>query len=112
MNAEKLKTKLYEKARGEQDEFRQSLLAMEPGEVLEHAYEYITRKDILMELEENDLSENQCRALLKLERPLSALYEKWLKVEDRHMEDILDTIESYAAGLVRNEHFLAEMDAR
>ena len=112
MTVEEMNNKLYEKLHAEQEELKQELLAMEPAEVLENAYKYYIREDILMELEVNDLGERRCRALLKLKAPLSALYDRWLDTEDSHMEEIKDMIDSYADELIREEQRQSEMDAR
>ncbi len=45
-------------------EYRAWLLSQPPEEILKHTYEYTVREDILMSLENNDLSDshtNQCR---------------------------------------------------
>ncbi len=112
MTVEEMNTKLYDKMYAEQEEFEQKLLSMEPREVLDHAYEYYIREDMLIEMEVTNLSGKQCRALLKLKAPLTALYDRWLEIEDSHMEEIHDMIESYAEDLVREEQIRADMDAR
>ncbi len=112
MTVEQMNTKLYEKMYAEQEEFEQKLLSMEPREVLDHAYEYYIREDLLMEMEEHHLTGKQCRALLKLNAPLEALYDRWLKIEDSHMEEIRDMIESYADDLAREEQLRADREAR
>lgn len=112
MTLEEMNTKLYEKMYAEQEEFEQKLLSMEPREILDHAYEYYIREDLLMEMEQNDLSGKQCRALLKLKAPLAALYDRWLKIEDSHMDEIRELIESYADDLAREEQLRAEREAR
>ena len=38
----------------EQEQFRDWLLSQPPAEILNHAYEYTVREDILMSLEYND----------------------------------------------------------
>ena len=54
-NAE-LNTALYRKMEAEQKTYRDWLLSQPPEEILKHTYEYTMREDILMYLEENDLS--------------------------------------------------------
>ena len=56
MDAEKLTTALYEKMKAEQDSYRAWLVAQPPEEILNHTYEYTIRQDILMALEERDLT--------------------------------------------------------
>ena len=48
MNTNDLNTALYEKMAAEQDKFREWLKIQPPEEVLNHAYEYTIREDIVM----------------------------------------------------------------
>ena len=73
MTNEELNTKLYEKMFAEQEQFRDWLLSQPPAEVLNHAYEYTVREDILVSLEYNDLEDSQARALLKSGKPLKKI---------------------------------------
>ena len=70
MNNEQLNTALYEKMFEEQEKYRGWLLSQPPEEILNHTYEYTVREDILMSLENNDLSDEQAAALLKSPSPL------------------------------------------
>ena len=45
--------------RQEQEQFRDWLLSQPPAEILNHAYEYTVREDILMTLETRDLENGQ-----------------------------------------------------
>lgn len=96
MDAEQLNQALYDKMAAEQNAFRASLLGREPKEIMDHAYEYAMREDILAEMEALDLSAGQAAALLALPAPLADVYQKWSGVETRHMEDIRDVIEELA----------------
>ena len=49
MTNEELNTRLYEKMFAEQEQFRDWLLSQPPAEILNHAYEYTMREDIVME---------------------------------------------------------------
>ena len=71
MTNEELNTRLYEKMFAEQEQFRDWLLSQPPAEILNHAYEYTVREDILMSLEYHDLEDSQARALLKSGKFLS-----------------------------------------
>lgn len=101
-NAE-LNTKLYEKMFAEQETYRDWLLSQEPAEILNHTYEYTMREDILMSLEYNDLSDKQCKALLKSPCPLGDVYKDFEKRETDHMDDIHDTVESRANAVIRED---------
>ena len=59
MNTETINTQLYEKMFAEQERYRGWLLSQPPKEILNHTYEYTTREDILMTLENNDLRLDQ-----------------------------------------------------
>lgn len=102
MTKEELNTALYDKMAAEQEKFRATLLAGTPQGVLDHAYEYSMREDILIEMENDILSPKQAAALLKSPCPLADVYKEWQKREG-HMDDIRDTIESRANDVIRAE---------
>ena len=93
MTNEELNTRLYEKMFAEQEQFRDWLLSQPPAEILNHAYEYTVREDILISLEYNDLEDSQARALLKSGKPLKQIFERWEDKETSHMENIWDTVQ-------------------
>ena len=94
-----LQTRLYEKAKREQDMYISNLLQKSPQEVLDHAYEKVMRDDILMIFESEDLPDKQVRQLLKLKNPLAECYDKWLKADCSHMDMLRDTIEDFGERL-------------
>ena len=104
MNNEELNTKLYEKMFAEQDTFRDWLLGQEPAAVLDHAYEYTMREDILMSLEYNDLTDAQAQALLSSKTPLEDVFHEFENQETDHMENILDCITGRANDVVQRKH--------
>lgn len=56
---------LYDKMKAEQDKYRDWLLSQPPEEILNHTYEYTMREDIVMCMEELELSPKQAKALLR-----------------------------------------------
>lgn len=92
MNNEELNNALYDKMRAEQDKFRAWLESQTVSEILHHTYEYVTKEDILMALDDNPLPTAQARALLQSSSPLEDIYKDWTKKETDYMQDILDTI--------------------
>ena len=96
MTNEELNTRLYEKMFAEQERFRDWLLSQPPAEILNHAYEYTVREDILMSLEYNDLEDSQARALLKSGKPLKQIFERWENKETSHMKNVWDTVQEQA----------------
>ena len=85
MTNEELNTRLYEKMFAEQEQFRDWLLSQPPAEILNHAYEYTVREDILMSLEYHDLEDSQARALLKSDKPLKQIFERWENQETSYI---------------------------
>lgn len=80
----------------EQEQFRDWLLSQPPAEILNHAYEYTVREDILMSLEYHDLEDSQARALLKSDKPLKQIFERWENQETSYMDTVWDTVQEQA----------------
>jgi len=93
---EDLNVEIYERASAEQSKFKEWLMTQLPEEILNHAYEYSTREDILMALEEYEFNREQAEAILGKESVLDAIYHEFGKVETEHMTDIRDCIGNYA----------------
>ena len=100
MTNDELNTLLYHKILKEQEQFKEKLRNSSAREVMQNAYELVIREDILLHLEENDLSDRQARVLLKLEHPLSDLFNAWEIRETRHVEEIGETVEDHANKLI------------
>lgn len=101
MNTNDLNTALYEKMAAEQDKFRDWLKSQPPEEVLNHAYEYTIREDIVMAMEELELTDTQAQALLESPSPLADVYRYFEKLETGYMDVIRDSIESRADDVCR-----------
>lgn len=102
---EELMNALYDKVSAEQDAYRKWLLAQRPEEILNHAYEYINREDIVGILEEEDieLTDRQCQALLKSHTPLADIYRLYEKWETGHMDDMRSVISCRANDVLHQE---------
>ena len=96
MNTNDLNTALYEKMAAEQDKYRDWLKSQPPAEVLNHAYEYTVREDIVMAMEELELTDAQAQALLDSPTPLADVYRHFEKLETGYMDVIRDSIENRA----------------
>lgn len=103
MNNEQLNTALYEKMFAEQDKFRGWLLTQPPEEILKHTYEYTVREDILMSMEEHDISDEQASALLQSDSPLTDVYQEFESRESDYMETVLNCITDRADDVLRHE---------
>ncbi len=102
--------KLYEKMTAEQDKYRKWLLSLPPQEILNHAYEYTVREDVMCSLEDIELDERDAVALLKSPAPLEDIYKDWQKRDPTYMEDIRDTILDRARKNIQREKDRAGRD--
>ena len=96
MKPNDLNTALYEKMAAEQDKFRDWLKSQPSAEILNHAYAYTVREDIVMAMEELELTAAQAQALLDSPTPLADVYRYFEKLETDHMDVIRDSIENRA----------------
>ena len=96
MTNEELNTALYKKMFAEQEQFKDWLLTQPPQEILNHAYEYTMREDILLSLEYNDLTSDQAAALLASPDVLNDLFHNYEKMESSHMEEVWACFEGRA----------------
>lgn len=106
MTQEEMLTALYEKMAAEQDKYRDWLKGQPAAEVLNHAYEYTVREDIVMCMEELELTEAQAKALLASPAPLADVYKDFEKLETSYMDVIRDTIETRANELYQAQETL------
>ena len=97
---------LYEKMSYEQDYYRQWLLSQPPEEILNHAYEYAMREDILMAMETDELTDAQTQALLSSDTPLADVYRYFDRVETDHMDVVRDCISIRANDILRTQEEL------
>ena len=101
MNTNNLNTALYEKMATEQEKYRDWLKSRPPEEILHHTYEYTVREDIVMAMEELELTDAQAQALLESSSPLADVYRYFEKLETGHMDVIRDSIENRADDVCR-----------
>ena len=101
MNTNDLNTALYEKMAAEQDKYRDWLKSQPPEEILHHTYEYTVREDIVMAMEQLELTDAQAQALLDSPSPLADVYRYFEKLETGYMDVIRDSIESRADDVCR-----------
>ena len=112
MTNEELNTALYQKMFAEQQQYREWLMNQPPGVILNHCYEYTVREDIVLALEYHDLSDKQCKALLKSPCPLADVFKDFEKRETDHMENIRDTIECRANAIIRQDFIREQRESR
>lgn len=86
---------LYEKMEQEQHRYREGLLQLSPEEILENAYEYAVRNDILTALNQEDaLSAEHAAALCLSPHPLADVYRTYADRDD--LNSAFDSLEETA----------------
>ena len=100
---EDINTALYMKMTKEQTDFIQMLKQSTPEIIIEKAYEIVMREDILLTIEEKNLTISQVKQLLRLEKPLESIYQEWLSNDCSYMEMLQDTINDFADKLEKQE---------
>ena len=103
MNNEELNTALYKKMFAEQEKFRDWLLSQPPETILDHAYEYTAREDLLLALEYNDLSDAQAQALFASTEPMKEAFTAFECRETGYMDEVFSCLESAAESLIREK---------
>ena len=106
MNTNNLNTALYEKMATEQEKYRDWLKSQPPEEILHHTYEYTVREDIVMAMEELELTDAQAQALLESPSPLADVYRYFEKLETGYMDVIRDSIENRADDVCKAQEEL------
>ena len=91
---------LYRKMFAEQANYKAWLLTRSPKEILDHAYEYTVREDILAMIGNKNLTSAQAKALLKSPCPLADVFKDWEKRETGHMDDVWETVEARADTVI------------
>ena len=111
MTNEELNINLYTKMRHEFEILQDSLMDQPADGILMSAYEYAAKEDILYCIQENEFSDKQCKALMKLEKPLDAIFQHYEKHGRSRIPDLLSAVEGTANMLLRDE-FRAQQHAR
>ena len=104
MDTEQLNKALYEKMSAEQERYKHNLLGQTPESILNHAYEYAMREDILMEVETIGLPARQAKVLLESPFPLVDIYKDFRDMETDHMECVRECIEQRADDLLEAQY--------
>ena len=94
---------LYDKLLQEQDTFRQGLLALPPEQILDKAWEYLVRENILLTMEYNELDDAQAQALLELPDTMSDLCGRLMEKDTRQQAVIWHEIVTRANILVAGQ---------
>lgn len=97
--------KLYE----EWEEYFHKMTQLSPTALFDKAYEISAKREIIDAVEifiRDTKSEDVLSSLLKAPALIEHLYNRWLKIEDRHFEEIYDSVAFSANELC--ERFINE----
>lgn len=92
---EQINHELLQIMQAEQDVYRASLLAMPPEEILNNAWEYTAREDILMALDVQNIPVEQAKALLRSPSPLAEVTKEY-RDQDVDDRDVFIALEGVA----------------
>lgn len=109
MTQEELNQALFDKADAEMENFKTWLLTQPPEEILNHAYVYSVKQDILLGLDSAELSEEQASALLQSPTPLEDIYKALDKWNVNMMADIMECIENRADAVIAENRLQSEI---
>ena len=98
---EELNLELYSKLTDELEKYKEELLSMSSAELLEHAYKFAVREDIVLYFGCNDLEANEAEVLLKAENTLDILFDAWENGGEQYMDILGDVIMEKASAMVR-----------
>lgn len=93
-------TALFNKMTAKQEQYKEQLLMKSPKEILEHAYEYALREDILFSMDTNDLTDEQVEALLQTETPLNDIVQTIENLETSYMDMVREGVEHRADEVI------------
>lgn len=91
-----LMDELIHKVEQEQEEYREKLLSQSKEDILERAYAYAVREDIILELYYIKLTSTEIKNLLKSERPLEDIYSLWEDSDSGYMKVLAKIIKQSA----------------
>ena len=84
-----LKTKLIAKMQEELDRLKSTIINGDKGTVLEKAYEYIFKREIIYAAHKSELTDRQTTALLSSASPLNDIYASYLKLDETALSDVI-----------------------
>ena len=95
---------LFDTMDHEQSDFRNWLLQQSPETILEHAYEYAVREDIIMVFSESDfeLDQDQAGALLTCKSPLQTLLNDYTKLDSNVSTTLREVAEERANAILQS----------
>ena len=92
---------LYEKVQAEYDAFIEELKRMTPEQVIDRAYEKVTKENMVTIIREENLTPAEAKALSREKYPLDRMYQEWLDTDVSEMQMLKDSIDDTAKKAVK-----------
>ena len=92
---------LYEKVQSEYDAFIEELKRMTPEQVINKAYEKVTKENMVTIIQEENLTPAEAKALNREKYPLDRMYQEWLDTDVSEMQMLKDSIDDTAKQAVK-----------
>ena len=92
---------LYEKVQAEYDAFIEELKRMTPEQVIDRAYEKVTKENMVTIIREENLTPAEAKALNREKYPLDRMYQEWLDTDVSEMQMLKDSIDDTAKKAVK-----------
>ena len=103
MTNEHLNTQLYRKLYREFEAFKNWLMKQSPGVILQNAYKYAMMEDVLLTFENNNLSDEHAKALLKGKGHLEKILDRWQADGTGHMDSMRQKAQEYATEMAEKQ---------
>lgn len=87
---------LYEKIKAKYDDFIDELKQMTPKQVIEKAYEKVTKENMLIIIQENNLTSCEAKTLFRKKYPLEFMYREWLDTDVNEIQMLKESIDDTA----------------
>ena len=89
---------LNEKCRKEYETLIEELRSLTSDEVIDRAYEMVTKYDLMVSIDSANITQMQAKALSKLDEPLDSMYQNWLYTDNYDMySPLVDYVVDYAS---------------
>ena len=92
---------LYEKVQAEYDAFIEELKRMTPEQVIDKAYQKVIKENMVMAIQDMELTPSEAKALCREKYPLDRMYQEWLDTDVSGMQMLKDSIDDTAKQAVK-----------
>lgn len=92
---------LYKKVQAEYDTFIEEIKKQPSENVIERAYEIVTKQNMVVIIQESNLTPVEAKSLYREKYPLDRMYREWLDTDVSEMQMLKDSIDDTAKTAVK-----------